>query len=431
MPKIPEGIEIPKKLPEKDGDKNLAKLSTKEILDKIGFGFSSQQFINILFLQTGASLFLIGLINSFRVIFGNLTSFFIEKFWSIKKNKKLIGLSGVIFGFSFLLIAIAIFLRSITLFALAIIIGSIALVIYGESKAFFGVRSNKAYIIEKIMKYSLIITAISMFIAAYVMDNYPVFGKQVLLNIYNNLLSFKIYGYLIVFEIAAVSFIIAGYILSKIKESSTKPKIVSADLQLKNLSGFFIKNKIVLLLIITSVIVSLVQTIGYSYYGIYIYQNFNSVLFGGFLNVAMVFLISVFSSLIGYFITKVNARVYRKIPILIFGVVMLAFMPFVYFFKPNLILVTIGTIIGVIGSSTVGVTNSLLAIELINFNLRQAYFSFINVVSIPFFLIVVPILAYIAQDYGLSVLFLLLTVILVVLTVMLLIASVIFRKELV
>ena len=34
-----------------DEDKNLAKFTAKEILDKIGFGFGSQQFINILFLQ--------------------------------------------------------------------------------------------------------------------------------------------------------------------------------------------------------------------------------------------------------------------------------------------------------------------------------------------------------------------------------------------
>ena len=110
---------------------------------------------------------------------------------------------------------------------------------------------------------------------------------------------------------------------------------------------------------------------------------------------------------------------------------MIAFMPFIYYFKPDLIFVTIGTIIGVIGGSTVGVTNSLLAIELINYNLRQAYFSFTNLLSVPFFLVFAPILAYIAQAYGLSVLFLSLTAILVVLIIMLLTVSVIFKKELV
>jgi len=415
----------------KKDNKHFSKLAIKEILDKIGFGFGSQQFINILFLQIGAPIFLIGLVNSFKVIFGNLTSFFIEKFRSLKTNEKLVGLSGIIFGFSFLLIALAIFLKSVILFALAVIVSNISLVIYGESRAFFNVHRSKVHLVEKVMKYSLIVTVISLFTAAYLMDKYPVSGTMALVGIFNNLFSFKVYGYLIVFEVAAISFIFSGYILAKIREKSITLQITPINLHLKYLFNLFVKNKIIVLLIATSMVVSLVQTIGYSYYGIFIYQNFNKVLFGGFLNVAMVFLVSVVTSLIGYFITRINAKVYKKIPILIFGIIMVAFMPFSYYFRPHIILITIGTIVGVIGSSTIGVTNSLLAIELVNHNLRQSYFSFINLMSIPFFLVMAPILVYIAQVYGLSELFLLLTVILVVLIVMLLTASVIFKKELV
>ena len=65
MPEVPEGV---KEGDYVNDDKNFSKLAIKEILDKIGFGFGSQQFINILFLQIGAPLFLIGLINIFRVI---------------------------------------------------------------------------------------------------------------------------------------------------------------------------------------------------------------------------------------------------------------------------------------------------------------------------------------------------------------------------
>ena len=423
MSEVSEGI---KKGVSVNDDKSFTKLTIKEILDKIGFGFGSQQFINILFLQIGAPLFLVGLINIFRVIFGNLISFFIEKFQSVKKNKKLIGLSGIIFGFSFLLIGIAIFLKSIALFVSAIIIGSITIVIYGESNTFFKISSDKAYLFEKIIKYSLIITAISLFIAAYLMDKYPISGVPILFNFFNNLVGFKIYGYLIVFEIAAISFIFAGYVLSKVKGKT----IISTNFKLKEFFAYGVKNKVIVLLIVTSLIVSLVQTIGYSYYGIFIYQKLNDVMFGGFLNVAMVFLVSVFSSLIGYFITKINSKVYRKFPILIFGIAMVAFMPFAYFLKADLMFITIGTIIGVIGSSTVGITNSFLAIELININLRQAYFSFINLASIPFFLIMAPIFVYFIKIFNLSELFLFLTIILVVLIIMLLILSVMFKKDL-
>jgi hypothetical protein len=322
--------------------------------------------------------------------------------------------------------AIAIFINSVVVFSFAILISSICVIIYGESKGFFKLSGSKVYLIEKITKYSLIITAMSLFIAAYLMDKYPASGTPILLRIYNDLFSFKIYGYIIVFEIAAISFILAGYVLSHVKKEISQVK----KLQIGNNFNLFIKNKVLLLFAITNIIISLVQTIGYSYYGIFIYQNFNKVLFGGFLNVAMVFLISVFTSLIGYFITKINTKVYRKFSMFIFGTIMIAFMPFSYFLKPNLVLITMGTIIGVIGSSAVGVTNGLLVIDMIGHNLRQAYFSFTNLVSIPFFLVMAPILAYIAQVYSLNLLFLLLTSILVILIIILLITSVMFEKEL-
>tara|TARA_Y100000310_G_C20674597_1_gene812229 strand:+ start:229 stop:1530 length:1302 start_codon:yes stop_codon:yes gene_type:complete len=415
---------------------DFAKLSVKEVLDKTGFGFGSQQFINILLLQTGASFFLLGIINSLRVVFGNLTYFFIENFKNIKISKKFIGISGIVFGFSFLLMAIAIFLNSVVVFSVAILIGSISIVIYGEAKNLFNLSKNKAFLTEKIAKYSLIITAISLFIAAYLMDTFPASGTLIIFNIFNKMISFKVYGYLIVFEIAAIAFIVAGYILSHLKgeaktvEEESPENEASVPSQFKTNFNFFVKNKVLIILIIVNILISIVQITGYSYYGIFVYQNFNNEMFGGFLNVAMIFLISVFTSLIGYFITRINARSYRKFPILIFGTIMLALMPFSYYFNPSLIFITMGTILGIIGGSIVGVTNSLLAIELINFDMRQSYFSFTNLISLPFFLIIIPVLAYIAQTYGLTSLFLVLTYILAALVIILITASILFRKEL-
>jgi len=427
-----------------DEDENFSKLGTKEVLDKVGFGFGSQQFINILFMLTGASFFLIGIINGLKVILGNLVYYLFERS-KFAIDKRLISLSGIIFGFSFLLIAIAIFIKSIILFAFGIIISNISIVLYGESKKFFKLGRNKAFLTEKFIKYSLIITAISLFIAAYLMDAFPISGSPILLNIFGKALSINIYGYLVVFEVAAIAFILAGYVLSQVKNNDNRPinqenqkdessvvddEYISAYMKFKDNAGFFIKNKLLLLLIITNIVVSIVQIIGFSFFGIFIYQNFNNVLFGGFLNVAMVFLISVFTSLIGYFITKINARSYKKFPILILGIVMIAFMPFSYYLKPDLIFITIGTIIGVIGGSVVGISNSLLTIELISHNLRKAYFSFTNIASIPFFLVFAPILAYIGHVHGLSLLFLVLTSILSALIIVLLLSSIIFKKEL-
>ena len=194
--------------------------------------------------------------------------------------------------------------------------------------------------------------------------------------------------------------------------------------------GFFLNNKALLLLIAANIAISIVQITGYSYYGIFIFQNFKDVMFGGFLNVAMVFLISVFTSLIGYTIIKLNAKVYRKFPILIFGAILVAFMPFAYYFREDLVFLTVGTIIGVIGSSAFGVANSLLSIELIGHDMRQAYFSFTNLVSIPFLLIGVPAMAYVGQIFGLSTLFLILTIISLTTIIVLFIAYLLLRKEL-
>ena len=399
------------------------KFVIKEGLDKIGFGFGSQQFINILFLLSGASIFLLGLINSLKVVFGSLISFFIERSNNLGTNKKLISLGGIVFGFSFLLMSVALYIKSILIFSIAILISGVSIIFYGESRNIFQIKNRK--FVEKVAKYGLIITAISLFFAAFLMDKFPLNGKRIMLNIFGNLFSIKIYGFLIVFEITAISFIIAGYVLSKVKVK----KIVQELPSKINYRGFF-KNKVLLLLIITNVVLALVQTIGYSYYGVFIFKNFSKDLFGGFLNVAMVFLISVFNSVTGYFIVKINTKTYRKFPMIVFGIAMITVMPLTYFLKQDLIFLTMATIIGIIGNSIVGVTNSLLSIDLVSHESRQGFLSFTNLLSIPFFIVFAPILAFVAHYYGLNILFLMLTIILIILIIILIIAGKIFKKEL-
>lgn len=405
-------------------DKNINKFVVKECLEKIGFGLGSSQFINILFMQTGASYFLLGLINGLRVVFGNLTYYLIEKYKHRHINKLSVSISGIVFGFSFLLIGISIFVKSVILFSIAIIIGSIFIVIYGESINLILMRKN---IVEKVARYGLIITTISLFFAAFMMDMFSIEGKYVVIDILGKGYSFEIYGYLLVFEVAAIVFIVAGYILSKLKLKEIETSNVNnADF------GYFFKNKFLLTLIITNIVTAIVQTVGYTYYGVFIYHNFMNSYFHGFMNVAVVFLISVFTSLIGYVITKLNTKVYKKMSMLIFGLMMVLVMPICYFlFGNDLSILTMATIVGVIGSSAVGVTNSMLAIELINHELRQAYFSFINMVTIPVFLVVIPIFSAISQFFGLNVLFLSLSIMMAVLIVSLSVFSIVFKKEIV
>ena len=120
-----------------------------------------------------------------------------------------------------------------------------------------------------------------------------------------------------------------------------------------------------------------------------------------------------------------------KFPILLFGIFFIMAMPFLYFLIPNLIFLTIATILGVIGSSAVGVTNSMLAIELVRHDLRQAYFSITNLLALPFLIITTPVFAYLAQVYGLGTLFLVLALILALTIIVLSCASIFLKKEIV
>lgn len=411
------------KIFEKNNNKFI-KFIFEECLNKIGFGFGSQQFINILFYQSGASLFLLGLINSFRVILGNISHSMIDRYKNVKSNNTLISISGIIFGFSFLFMAIALFIKSVLLFSIAILISSVSVILYGESINLF--MSLKAKIVEKVAKYGLIITTASLFLAAYLLDTFPINGKNIHLNILGNPLSLNIYGYLIVFEVAAISFIIAGYILSKVK-SKERVEVKTPNFNYKQVFS----NKLLLILALSNIIIGVVQTIGFSYYGLYIFKNFSNQFFGGFLNVAIVFLISVFTSLIGYIITKLNTRVYRKFSMLIFGCIMVTIMPFVYYFQQDLVYITMATIIGIIGSSAVGVTNSLIVIELVNHELRQSYFSFTNLASIPVYLTLAPLLAFFAQIFLMQSLFLILALILAGVSLTLIFTTFILKKDIV
>ena len=395
----------------------------KEIFDKIGYGFGSQQFVNILFFLTGASFFVVGIVNGAKVILSTLISIFIEDYSKVRSiSKKLMGKFAIIFGFTFLLISAAIFLKSPILFAFAILLGSISVVPYGYFYQKLIKDKDRIYL-KNLVNYGLVITAAGLFIGAYLMDKFPITGVLWSFTIFGKLFSFKVFGYLIVFEITALSFITSGYILSFIKkeEKAVKGAILKQIRQgfkaIKEKMPHLVKNKVVLMFLIAGILTSVIQTIGNFYYGIFVYTKFNNVGFGGFLNVAMVFLVAVFSSFFGVIISKINSRAYGKCPTLVFGTLLMAIMPFSYYYMPNLIWITIGTILGVIGSSIVGVTSGLLTLDLIHENERKLYFSTYRKYTAISFVVLVPIFAYIAQAFGLSILFLVLSLVLVLITI--------------
>ena len=69
----------------------------KEIFDKVGYGFGSQQFVNILLFLTGASFFIVGVVNGARVILSALSSIFVEQYSKVRSiSKTIIWRSSII-----------------------------------------------------------------------------------------------------------------------------------------------------------------------------------------------------------------------------------------------------------------------------------------------------------------------------------------------
>jgi len=424
------------RLTENKKKKNLSNIFfTKETLDRIGYGFGSEQFINILFFHTGASYFLIGLINGIKALFSVLLSSFLTKYTETTEiNIRSISRFGIVFGFSFLFIGIARFLKSIPLFIFAIFLSTLSVVSHGDlyQKLLSETikKENRSELLKKIGQYGVFILALSMLLSAYLMNIFPETGKIITIFGYN----FRIYGYLISFEITAFAFIISGFITSFIKEKPKTKISISEEFQnfyytLKYNTIRYLKNKTTFVLILCSTITGFAQILGYSYYGIYMYQIFEKVYLGGFLNVAIVFLIGILLSILSPKIARTLSLRYGNVPMLVFGTLLLSIMPFTFYFNPSIFSIAAGTAISVIGSSLVGLGTALSISNLINKKDRKIYYAIFSlIVTIPY-LISIPVGAWFTEIYGARILFFYLGIILSLIVTPLYVSLLFIKRE--
>lgn len=408
---------------------------SKEVLDRVGYGFGAEQFINILFFHTGASYFLIGIINGLKALVSVLFSSFLTKYTETKEiNKKTIARFGILFGFSFLLIAIARFIHSVPLFIMAVLLGAVSVVSHGDmyQKLISDVlrKEKRSESLRKIGFYGVVILGISMLLSGFIMDFFPATGKVI--TIFGQ--QFRVYGYLISFEVTAFAFILSGFILSFVKEKPKHKAAISEEFQnfyytLKHTSRKYLSNKTILILIVAATITGFTQTIGFSYYGLYLYQVFEKLYLGGFLNVALVFLAAAIFSLISPGIARNISKKYGQVPMLVFGTVLLAIMPFTFYYNPTIFTIAIGTILSVIGSSLVGLATGLTLGELIHKKDRKIYYStFSLIITIPYF-ITIPIGSWICQTLGPRQLFLYLGILLLFIVAPLYFILLFIKKE--
>jgi len=404
-----------------DEKKNIRLFTIKEIFDRIGYGFSSVQFINILFYLTGAGFLLVGVINGLKTIISLFISSFLHEYSKIRSvSKKFMSKAGILFGISFLIIAVAIVTKSLLLFSIALLAGSIGVVSYGD---LYSKLSDQLLKREKLSKfllgishYGVLITGACLLAAGFLFEKFPLTQATRILIAGKAL---PVHGYLIAFEITAISFILSGYVLYFLEQK--KDDIASAKgffIDYLKKIGFqfrqFLQNKYLVLLLLASAVTGIVQLLGNSYYGIFIYERFKDVMLGGFMNVAIILFVAILVSFLGPAISKyLNTKV-GLAPALVFGSLLLALMPLVSAFNPQFMNVAAANALSILGAAILGVGQGLLVRKLLSEEHRKLFFAALSVMVIIPFIILVPAGAWLAQTYGLTLLFKVLAFILIV-----------------
>jgi MFS family permease len=395
---------------ETDDRRNSRLLSLREWFDRIGYGAASPQFINILFYQTGASLFLLGLINGLRTVTGLLMTAVLQEYAKVHRvSKNLIGAAGIVFGFSFLVMAFAIRSQMAWLFAIGILLAGIGVVTYGDLYNKFVLetvrREKMGGMLRRLGQYGILITMIAMLLSGWLIDSFPESG----------VFSFTLFGipltpvgYLLSFEITALTFILSSYILSFLKEQREERRYAFGRFLREHLSALrshtreLAKNRYIALLLAATIITGLLEVLGQSYYGLFIYRSFKDVAFGGFLNVAVLYSIAIMTSFTGPWVTRKVQRAIGLAPMLVFGTLLAAILPFTLVYNANIAAVGLALIFSVMGAAIVGVAQGLLARKLMDEKTRQRYFMSLGLfVAVPY-LILVPVGSWIVHAISAS-----------------------------
>ncbi len=394
---------------------NARLVAVHEVIDRIGYGAAAPQFVNILFSQLpGANLFLLGLFNGLRtIISGLLTSVTQEFARRHRVTKRVISSSGILFGFSFLLMAVALWLDSPWAFGVGMLFSGIGVIAYGDLYTKFLQhalrREKRGGFLLWLGEAGVLITMVAMLFSGWLIDHFPATAAPVTLFG----MTFRPLGYLLSFEITAIAFILSGYLLSFITEpratsTATFFPFMKRHLRLLvNRARELMRNPYVRLLLFATAITGLLEILGQSYYGVYIYSLFKDEFFGGFLNVAIIYSFAIIASFAGPWLTRRVHRIWGLTPMLVFGTMLMAILPFVLVVNPDPAAVTVALMVGVIGNAIVGFGQGLLARKLLREEERRHYFMSLGaLVALPY-LFLVPLGSWFAQTLGLQSLFML------------------------
>ncbi|MEK6963972.1 MAG: hypothetical protein AABX70_06080 [Nanoarchaeota archaeon] len=375
--------------------------TVKETLDHIGFGFVPNPFINILFNQIGGSYLIIGIVNGLKSSLSLLYSRWIQhRNQGEHYGKNFISKSGILFGFSFFLLSIAILLRNIPLFSISILLTGFGVVTYGDTYQYYRntqlKKERMTPLLSFLTQYGLLLTALCLLAAGYLLESYPLDNPGTL-SILGK--TYPLYGYLLLFEITALCFILSGYVLSKVHEkpfSSVGESIPLRMVLREHLRQLF-QNHRTLLLSLASITLGATQVLANTYYGLHIYHEFNHVFLKGFLNVAVISFIALLAALIAPgLVQKINQKI-GITPLLVFGTLLTALPLLAFLYNPNLFSIIAANTLAVIGATTIGVGHDTLTKKLLREKERKPYFSSLSLLATLPFLILTTAGAFIAQ----------------------------------
>jgi len=380
-----------------------------EFLDRVAFGISSIQYINIFAFIFGANLFLIGLTHSIINALQLFLTFVLEHgnrlkcFFSSQKSKFLAILV-------FLLMAYFALIESYAGILLTLIFYSLLIGFYNTrypKKSMLILKVEKrGVVLRNIALVGVLITSLGVYLGGWFLDHYMLSAS---LDI--NVMGHKLNPPALIFAIAAFILLVSELILLKYRNVKDVQDNVSGRLREKMKQAFqFFSNiksdRRLLILFFGSALTFIVSLLINSYLGVYIYTKLSDFGLGAFRNVAVIFTIALISSLIGPWVVRKNAATIGKLPLLIFGSLLTAILPFALYLNKGFTSMALATLLGILGSSISESALGLTFMDIIRSETRRIYFSSIKMLLWLPVLILSAIGAYVAFEFGLTILFL-------------------------
>ncbi len=399
-----------------EDNRNSILIALREFFDRVGYGATTPQFVNILFWLSAQThpwiLLIIGLLNGARSLLSVFVSNLLKEYQNFHRiSKNTISSAGILFGFSFIVMAFALKIGSVWLFSLAFLAGAVGVVTYGDLYQHFTqslLRKERMLpLLRWVAHWGVIITAISILISGYLLDLFPLEGVPVTILGKTMPLS----GYLIVFEVSAFCFILAGYITSLLKDKRAEKSYKFKQFfkehhkRMTDRLKVYWSTKYVSLLTLASIISGLLHVMITAFAGIAIYKIIEPQYSWPFFTLGIIYGIAIIASFTGPFFTRLIHRSTGLAPTLVFGTMLSAILPLALVFNSNVAAITAALSVSIIGSSITGFGQGLLAKKLMSDQQRVEYFQAQSYVIFLPYVVLVPVLAWIANSFPLDITF--------------------------